>query len=199
MISNSNINPISGKKDIVNAFIVYKLNSVPSSGSDWLKSGLFGHDNGNYDKFVAFSNPNTRELIVSGDSGDFIVIGSNSANHKQKTVKEKDPRKVELGKRLAKISKEAKERKARERQQEADKLKNEEINNHNYFGPSALQYLIGGVTLVAALRGLYFAYKKDKREIKEKEKIELVKHNDNKIFQSVQLRGEPSRCSIENL
>ena len=29
----------------------------------------------------------------------------------EKTVKEKDPRKVELGKRLAKISREAKERK----------------------------------------------------------------------------------------
>ena len=82
MISNSNLNPITGKKDIVNVFIVYKLNSISSSGSDWLKGGLFGPDNGGYDKFVCFANPTTRELIVGGDSNDFIVIGGNNANHR---------------------------------------------------------------------------------------------------------------------
>ena len=63
------MNPISGKKDI-NVFVVYKLNSI-SSGSIWLKGG--------YDKFACFANPTTRELIIGGDSGDFIVIGSISA------------------------------------------------------------------------------------------------------------------------
>ena len=82
LVSNSNINPISGKKDIINVFIVYKLNSVPSSGSIWLKGGLFGNDNGGYDKFVCFVNPTTREFIVSGDSQNYIVIGGNNANNK---------------------------------------------------------------------------------------------------------------------
>ena len=59
MVSDSNINPITGKKDIINVFVVYKLNSVPSSGSDVLKSALFGHDNGGYDRFVCFANPTT--------------------------------------------------------------------------------------------------------------------------------------------
>ena len=57
MISDSNINPITGKKDIINVFVVYKLNSVPSTGSDWLKSGLFHHDNGGWDKFVLQIQP----------------------------------------------------------------------------------------------------------------------------------------------
>ena len=82
MISDSNINPITGKKDIIDIFVVYKLNSVPSSGSIWLRGGLFGHDNGGYDKFVCFANPTTRELIIGGDSGDYIVIGGHNANHK---------------------------------------------------------------------------------------------------------------------
>ena len=82
MNSDSNINPITGKQDIINVFIVYKLNSVPSSGSDWLKGGLFGNDNGGYDKFIAFANPTTRDLVVSGDSKEFIVIGGNNANHR---------------------------------------------------------------------------------------------------------------------
>ena len=46
-----------------------------------------------------------------------------TAVEKSDNVKAKDPRKVELGKRLAKISKEAKERKARQREadREADR------------------------------------------------------------------------------
>ena len=47
-----------------------------------MKSGLFGHDNGGFDKFVCFANPTTRELIIGGASNDFIVIGGNNANHK---------------------------------------------------------------------------------------------------------------------
>ena len=82
LISDSNINPSVGKKDIINVFIVYRLNSVSSSGSDWTRSALFGNDNGGYDKFIAFANPTTRELIIAGDSANFIVIGSNNANHK---------------------------------------------------------------------------------------------------------------------
>ena len=79
MISDSNLNPISGKKDIINVFVVYKLNSV-SLGTEWTKSALFGHDNGGYDKFVCFSS--LKSLIISGINQEFIVIGANSANFK---------------------------------------------------------------------------------------------------------------------
>ena len=83
MVSGGNLNPPSGGgEDVINAFIVYKLNSVPASGTDWLRGGLFGNDNGRYKKLVAFANPASRELIISGDSDRFIAIGSNSANGK---------------------------------------------------------------------------------------------------------------------
>ena len=98
-----------------------------------------------------------------------------TAVEKSDNVKAKDPRKVELGKRLAKISKEAKERKAKHRealceqreQSEAierkvdrdDRSLVEEINEYVDF-----RYIVGGVTIVAALGGLYYAYKSDKRQ-----------------------------------
>ena len=53
MLSNINLNPAS-QADIVNVFIVYRLNS--NTGSHGLRNGLFGHDDGaGYDKFVTFS------------------------------------------------------------------------------------------------------------------------------------------------
>ena len=51
--SNINLNPASGQADIVNVFIVYRLNS--NTGSYFVRNGLFGHDNGGFDKFVTFS------------------------------------------------------------------------------------------------------------------------------------------------
>ena len=78
MLSNIDLNIAAGSQDIVNIFIVYKLNSYP--GSHWVRNGLFGHDNSGYDKFVAFS-PNG-ELVVSGAIGGYIVAGNNSFNGK---------------------------------------------------------------------------------------------------------------------
>ena len=84
-----------------------------------------------------------------------------------KTERTKDPRKVELGKRLAKISKEAKERKARQREANQEAVREldqsersvaEEINDYVDF-----RYIVGGVAIVAALGGLYYAYKNDTR------------------------------------
>ena len=77
MLSDINLNPGSGQDDIVNVFIVYRLNS--NLGSHF-RNGLFGHDNGGWDKFVAFS-PNG-ELVVSGTTNNHIVIGQKAFNGK---------------------------------------------------------------------------------------------------------------------
>ena len=72
MLSNINLNPGSGQDDIVNIFIVYRLNSY--TGPHLLRNGLFGHDDGaGYDKFVAFSA--NKSMIIAGTTGDYIVIG----------------------------------------------------------------------------------------------------------------------------
>ena len=77
----------------------------------------------------------------------------------EKTAKVKDPRKVELGKRLAK------ERKARQRSKvESSKVEKEQREITDYID---FRYFIGGVGLVATLGGLYYSNKKDKREEKE--------------------------------
>ena len=77
MLSDINLNPASGQADIVNVFIVYRLNS--NLGSHF-RNGLFGHGNGGWDKFVTFS-PNG-ELVVSGTTNDHIVIGQKAFNGK---------------------------------------------------------------------------------------------------------------------
>ena len=76
MLSNIDLNVASGGQDIVNIFIVYKLNSFTGSGM-W-RNGLFGHDNLGYDKFVAFGP--SGDLVLSGTTNDYIVIGPNSVN-----------------------------------------------------------------------------------------------------------------------
>ena len=95
----------------------------------------------------------------------------------EKSEKAKDPRKVELGKRLAKISREAKEREARQRSKSENKQSyrlEKEITDLIDF-----RYLIGGVTIVTALGGLYYAYKRDKREIKLLENPETKQKEKN--------------------
>ena len=77
------------------------------------------------------------------------ISSENKITTVEKSAKVKDPRKVELAKRLAKISKEAKERKARLREEK------KEILDYINF-----RYVVGGVTLIAMVGGLYFAYKK---------------------------------------
>ena len=78
MLSNINLNPGSGQADIVNVFIVYRLNSY--TGSYFVRNGLFGHDNGGFDKFVTFSP--TGELVISGTPNQHIVIGRKAFNGK---------------------------------------------------------------------------------------------------------------------
>ena len=76
MIPNINLNALPGEDDIVNFFIVYKLSSF--GGSYWTRSGLFGHDNGNFKRFFSFSPQG--DLMVSGTTNDHIVIGQNTTN-----------------------------------------------------------------------------------------------------------------------
>ena len=78
MLSDLDLNPGSGQDDIVDVFIVYRLNSY--TGRYFIRNGLFGHDNGGFDKFVAFS-PNG-ELAVSGTTNQHIVIGPKAFNGK---------------------------------------------------------------------------------------------------------------------
>ena len=99
----------------------------------------------------------------------------------EKSEKVKDPRKVELGKRLAKISREAKERKAKmwsESDREAGHERTrfaKEINDYVDF-----RYFVGGVTIVAALGGLYYAYKSDKRLESERSEHEIQSDRERK-------------------
>ena len=71
MLSNINLNVASGGQDIVNIFIVYKL--LSSTGTYWLRNGLFGHDDAGFDKFVAFSP--SSHLVVAGTQHNHIVVG----------------------------------------------------------------------------------------------------------------------------
>ena len=66
MISNINLNPPSGGQDLVHVVILFKLKF---RGAGNFRNGLFGHDNGGWDKFVAFT-PNTNNLIISGTNKD---------------------------------------------------------------------------------------------------------------------------------
>ena len=99
----------------------------------------------------------------------------------EKSEKIKDPRKVEAGKRLAVISREAKKRKARKR---SAVVKSEQREISDYID---YRYFIGGVGVVAAVGGLYFAYKRDNREEKVVKMVNeeptkcVVKHENKKL------------------
>ena len=87
----------------------------------------------------------------------------------EKSEKIKDPRKVEAGKRLAAISREAKERKAREKVVTAKTAKPDTQDSSTSID---YKYIIGGVGVVAAVGGLYFVYKRDR--IEEASKVSVT-------------------------
>ena len=139
--------------------------------------------------------------------------GKVTSVEKSDNVKAKDPRKVELGKRLAKISKEAKERKAKQREQsereqserEQSERKQSELEQlgvrevgykiNDYVD---LRYLVGGVTIVAALGGLYYVYKNDKIQMKlfeRNKRRELSEHNESSDLEREQ---ENTKCKPPN-
>ena len=75
MISNIDLNPASGAKDIVYVFILYRIHRLNGSNA-YFQNGLFGHDNGGWDKFVV-CKPTSNNLLISGIQGaDNIEVTS---------------------------------------------------------------------------------------------------------------------------
>ena len=68
MLSNINLNPASGGNDIVHVFILFRLKTHAGANANF-RNGLFGHDNGGWDKFVSFA-ANTNNLIIAGANKD---------------------------------------------------------------------------------------------------------------------------------
>ena len=64
MISSINLNPASGANDIVHVFILFRVKTHTGSNLHF-RNGLFGHDNGGWDKFVCFK-PAPSNLLISG-------------------------------------------------------------------------------------------------------------------------------------
>ena len=65
MISQVDLN-----NDAVNVFIVYRLTSRGSAQAYW-NNGLFGHDNGGFDKFIAHSGSN---IVISGAHNSYKCV-----------------------------------------------------------------------------------------------------------------------------
>ena len=80
LISYINLNAVSGAKDIVNVFRVYRIKTYDANNYR-VRNGSFGHDYRGYDKFVSFGP--SGDLVVSGSTNDHIVIGSNSVLRRQ--------------------------------------------------------------------------------------------------------------------
>ena len=74
MLSDINLNPALGDEDIVNVFLVYRLNSIPVHY--WVNR-VMGHDDQGYDKFIGLFTAN---LIISGTVNNFINIGTGVVN-----------------------------------------------------------------------------------------------------------------------
>ena len=80
MLSNIDLNPGGGNggaaNDIVHVFILFRL-TTHSGSNQHFRNGLFGHDNGGWDKFVAFNPQNSNNLIISGTANQKIEVGGN--------------------------------------------------------------------------------------------------------------------------
>lgn len=83
--SNINLNITDHNKDYVNIFIFYRLKNRATNHFIFA-NGLFGHDNGGWDKFVCFDKNSSSMLIAgaySSDQNGYVVIGPNSVYNKQ--------------------------------------------------------------------------------------------------------------------
>ena len=92
-------------------------------------------------------------------------MSENNETPKITTVKkQKDPKRVEAGKRLALISKASREKKMREKIENENTPKDDEWNVDYTL-------ILGAVGLVAAIGGTYYAMRSDKREVKRLETV----------------------------
>ena len=78
LISNVNLNAQRGKRDAVHAFILYYLRTHNTGSHSQFRNGLFGHDNGGWDKFVCFHKTN-HNLLIGGtfNNSDSAFSGDN--------------------------------------------------------------------------------------------------------------------------
>ena len=95
----------------------------------------------------------------------------------QKTEKVKDPRGVELGKRLGAISKEAKARKARERQEQQQQQQQRESETSSYLLLVPV-IVIGGAVAFGGYRYWFKGNVKEEEPVKEENSI---RKEDNRI------------------
>ena len=108
--------------------------------------------------------------------------------HKITTVKkEKDPRRVEAGKRLASISKAARERKMREKilaeSKQNDNIERSDIN----YG-----LIFGAIGTIAAIGALYYKRREDARETKG---LETIKEDPEVKCVDIQKDVPNSKCN----
>ena len=80
MVSDMDLNAVTGEKDIVNIFIVYRI-KIYDANTYWVRNGLFRHDDRGFDKFVGFSR--NSDLVVSGTTNNYMNTGSNPIQTKQ--------------------------------------------------------------------------------------------------------------------
>ena len=106
-------------------------------------------------------------------------------------VKEKDPRRVEAGKRLGAISRAAKENKARQR------MESELTGDAREEGYSMIT-VITGVGVLSGLVCLYFTYKQDKRSTVTEPPAE-TQSNDNSAPQKSPAGQKPVGSKLLSL
>ena len=76
MTSAIDLNPASGANDRVHVFHVFRVHSHNGSNQHF-RNGLFGHDDGGWDKFLVYK-PTTHNLLISGiqNAGNVLVTSS---------------------------------------------------------------------------------------------------------------------------
>ena len=64
MIANVHLNTVAGKRDTIHAFILFRLNTFAGTNAN-LRNGLFGNDNGGWDRMVIYS-AQANNLVIGG-------------------------------------------------------------------------------------------------------------------------------------
>nr|XP_002126333.1 uncharacterized protein LOC100183810 [Ciona intestinalis] len=73
MVANYNLNSESGVNDRLTVTIVYRINDN-NANNGWVRNGLFGHDNGDFDKFITFLPDGSLVISRTKNSEKYISI-----------------------------------------------------------------------------------------------------------------------------